>query len=44
MTDTPELDNDVMLPEELMVILPWPIEAVIQLCEEIQDDQKQGFY
>lgn len=42
--DTPDLDNSVMRPEEIMFLFPWPVHLVAQLCREIQDEQDEGYY
>jgi len=45
LTDTPELDNEVMRAEELMMLWPEvPIAMVVQLCQEWIQDGDDGHY
>ncbi len=43
--DTPELDNNAIKAEELMMLWPdTPVEVIIDLCQGIQEDEENGYY
>ena len=43
--DVSELDNPVMRAEEMAMLMPTlPIDIIIRLCKEIQEDCENGHY
>lgn len=43
--DTPELDNEVLHPEEWAMLWPTiPIWVIAELCKGINEDSENGYY